>query len=212
MPLVFVGYDAFENLRLVRGGGWVRHYRWPVYFFVAVAFWNLVGAGLFGFMINPPSALYHMQGLTTTLVHGHAALFGVYGMLGLGPMLFCLRALRPGAEWREGPVRFAFWAINGGLFAMVAISVLPVGLMQPWAAVNHGYWYARGAEFRQTPTGQALRWLRVVGGTAVALGAVALVLFVAGLGTGHALRGRGRPVAPPGLPGGRPALGPGGAE
>ena len=72
----------------------MRQYKWPIYFFVAVAFWNLVGAGLFGFMINPPIALYYMQGLNTTPVHGHAALFGVYGMLGIGLMLFCLRALR----------------------------------------------------------------------------------------------------------------------
>ena len=91
-------------------------YRWPIYFFVAVAFWNLVGAGLFGFMINPPIALYYMQGLNTTPVHGHAALFGVYGMLGIGLMLFCLRALRPDAGV-DGAARstFAFWAINVGL-------------------------------------------------------------------------------------------------
>lgn len=35
-----------------------------LYFFVAVAFWNFVGAGLFGFFINLPVALYYMQGLT----------------------------------------------------------------------------------------------------------------------------------------------------
>lgn len=103
--------------------------RHRIYFFVAVAFWNLVGAGLFGFMINPPIALYYMQGLNTTPVHGHAALFGVYGMLGMGLMLFSLRALHPGRPWKEGPVRFAFWAINIGLMAMVVISLLPVGLM-----------------------------------------------------------------------------------
>ena len=79
----------------------------------------MVGAGLFGFMINPPIALYYMQGLNTTPVHGHAALFGVYGMLGIGLMLFCLRALRPGAEWKDGLLKFAFWSINGGLMAMV---------------------------------------------------------------------------------------------
>ena len=85
----------------------MRHYRWPIYFFVAVAFWNLVGAGLFGFMINPPIALYYMQGLNTTPLHGHAALFGVYGMLGIGLMLFCLRALQPGpaVERRHDQVR-----------------------------------------------------------------------------------------------------------
>ena len=77
-------------------------YRWPIYFFVAVAFWNLVGAGLFGFLINPPIALYYMQGLNTTPVHGHTALFGVYGMLGIGLMLFCLKGLTAHQTWRTG--------------------------------------------------------------------------------------------------------------
>ena len=77
---------------------------------MAVAFWNFVGAGLFGFMINPPIALYYVQGLNLTPVHGHAALFGVYGMLGLGLMLFCLRALRPGLMWKDRPLAIAFWS------------------------------------------------------------------------------------------------------
>ena len=83
----------------------MQQYKWPIYFFVSVAFWNMVGAGLFGFMINPPIALYYMQGLNTTPLHGHAALFGVYGMLGIGLMLFCLRALDPAAEWKDGLLR-----------------------------------------------------------------------------------------------------------
>ena len=85
----------------VKATPWVQRYKWPIYFFVAVAFWNMVGAGLFGFMINPPIALYYMQGLNTTPLHGHAALFGVYGMLGIGLMLVCLRALIRDAVWKE---------------------------------------------------------------------------------------------------------------
>ena len=81
--------------RPARRRGWQR-YRWPIMFFIAVAFWNLVGAGLFGFLINPPLALYYMQGLNLTPLHGHTALFGVYGMLGIGLMLFCLRGLQAG--------------------------------------------------------------------------------------------------------------------
>jgi len=178
VPLLFVGFEAWGNLRLAKARPWVRTYRWPIYFFVAVAFWNLVGAGLFGFMINPPIALYYMQGLNTTPVHGHAALFGVYGMLGMGLMLFCLRAMAPEAEWKEGLLRFAFWGINGGLFLMVTGSLLPVGLMQTWASVEHGYWYARSAEFLQTPLMETLRWMRVPGDTIFAFSSLALVLFV----------------------------------
>jgi nitric oxide reductase subunit B len=190
VPLVFVGYEAWHNIRLSRAAPWVRRYRWPIAFFVAVAFWNMVGAGLFGFMINPPIALYFMQGLNTTPVHGHAALFGVYGMLGLGLLLFTLRALRPEGEWKDGPVRFAFWAINIGLFLMVTVSLLPVGLMQTWASVQTGYWYARSAEFLQAGPMQTLRWLRVVGDTIFALGAVVLVGFVIGLSAGYSVRRR----------------------
>jgi nitric oxide reductase subunit B len=188
VPLVLVGFDAMEDLRRSQLTPWVRQYKWPIYFFVSVAFWNMIGAGLFGFMINPPIALYYMQGLNTTPVHGHAALFGVYGMLGIGLMLVCLRALIPEREWKDGPLKFSFWALNGGLMAMCVLSLLPVGLMQTWASVEHGYWYARSSEFMQTPTMQNLRWMRVPGDTLFFLGAVALVWFVAGLKTGHSLK------------------------
>ena len=188
VPLVLVAYAALDDLRMSTATTWTRQYRWPIYFFVAVAFWNLVGAGLFGFMINPPIALYYMQGLNTTPVHGHAALFGVYGMLGIGLMLMCLRALTPGKVWRDGPIKFAFWAMNIGLMAMCLLSLLPVGLMQTWAAVTEGYWYARSPEFLQTPLMATLRWMRVPGDTIFAAGELVLVLFIFGLSTGWSFR------------------------
>jgi nitric oxide reductase subunit B len=178
VPLCFVGFEAWENVKLSRAKEWVQNYKWPIYFFVAVAFWNLVGAGLFGFMINPPIALYYMQGLNTTPVHGHAALFGVYGMLGIGLMLFVLKAIRPAERWKDGLIRTGFWMMNIGLFVMVVFSLLPVGLRQTWASVEYGYWYARSSEFMQTPIMTTLRWLRVPGDTIFALGAIAIVLFV----------------------------------
>ncbi len=185
VPLVLIGFEAWENLRLTQLRPWVGSYRWAIYFFVAVAFWNLIGAGLFGFLINPPIALYYMQGLNTTPVHGHSALFGVYGMLGLGLMLFCIRGLRPDKEWRTGALRLSFWALNIGLLLMVVLSLLPVGLMQTWAAVSEGTWYARSAEFLQTPLMQQLRWLRMVGDLIFAAGVLALLWFQVGLLTGH---------------------------
>jgi len=194
VPLLFVGFEAWENHRLSHRREWVQKYRWPIYFFISVAFWNLLGAGLFGFMINPPIALYYMQGLNTTPVHGHAALFGVYGMLGIGLMLFCLRAIDPSAEWKEGLVKFGFWATNIGLFAMVTLSLLPVGLMQTWASVETGYWYARSPEFLHSGTIETFRWLRVIGDTIFAAGAIALAIFVIGLKTGGTTRREHMPL------------------
>ena len=188
VPLVLIGFEAWENIRLARSRQqqiWVAAYKWPIYFFVAVAFWNFVGAGLFGFLINPPVALYYMQGLNTTAVHAHTALFGVYGMLGLGLMLFCLRALRPGKAWKNWPLAFSFWAINIGLALMVLISVLPIGLMQAWASVEYGTWYARSAEFLHSPGMNQLRWMRMIGDSIFALGALVLGWFILGLVTGH---------------------------
>ncbi|MCS7042512.1 MAG: cbb3-type cytochrome c oxidase subunit I [Bryobacteraceae bacterium] len=178
VPLTMLAYGALDDLRRGQATEWARRYRWPIHYFVAVAFWNMLGAGLFGFMINPPIALYFMQGLNTTPVHGHAALFGVYGMLGIGLMLVCLRAMSREEEWSERAMRFAFWAMNGGLFAMTVFSLLPVGLLQTCASVSQSYWYARSMEFLQTPWMQALRWMRAPGDTLFAVGAVALVWFV----------------------------------
>lgn len=188
VPLTLIGYEAWENLRLARPtekAPWIANYKWPIYFFVAVAVWNLVGAGLFGFLINPPVALYYMQGLNLTPVHGHTALFGVYGMLGLGLTLFCLRVLQPGRVWKEGILKTSFWSINLGLVFMVVLSMFPIGIMQAWASIERGTWYARSAEFLQSPTMQTLRWMRVPGDILFAVGAALLGWFVLGLLTGH---------------------------
>ncbi|MFZ4413972.1 MAG: nitric-oxide reductase large subunit [Bacteroidales bacterium] len=188
VPLVLMGFEAYDNLKLSQSNEWIKAYKWPIYSFIAVAFWNLVGAGIFGFLINPPIALYYMQGLNTTAVHGHTALFGVYGMLGIGLMLFVLRDMDKEKVWNEKWVKFAFWAINIGLAAMVFISVLPIGLLQTVASVSKGLWYARSAEFLHQPYMQTLKWLRVFGDTIFAAGTLALVYFIFGLKGGWSIK------------------------
>ncbi len=181
VPLTLVGFEAWDNIRRSKARPWLQQYKWVIYFFIAVAFWNLVGAGIFGFMINPPIALYYMQGLNTTAVHAHGALYGVYGTLGLGLLLFVLRAIEPERKWNDKLIGFAFWAINAGLFMMMILSLLPIGLMQTYQSVNVGYWSARSTEFMQTDLMQTLRWMRVVGDTVFAIGAFAFVWFALGL-------------------------------
>ena len=125
-----------------------------------------------------------MQGLNTTPVHAHTALFGVYGFLGIGLMLFVLRDMNLERKWKEKPIKFAFWAINIGLLLMVLISVLPIGLAQTWASVKHGLWYARSAEFMQQPFMATLKWMRVFGDTIFAAGMFVLVYHIFGLAFG----------------------------
>jgi len=165
VPLVLIGLEAYRTSRLGRAAPWMARYRWPVRFFLGVAFWNLVGAGLFGFLINPPLALYYMQGLSTTPVHAHTALFGVYGLLSLGLVLLVARRLTGDRAWKETPLAVAFWAMNAGFALMVALSLLPIGIAQTLASVETGLWHARSAEFLQQPWLQALHWLRMPGDT-----------------------------------------------
>ncbi|MCO6512148.1 MAG: cbb3-type cytochrome c oxidase subunit I, partial [Aridibacter famidurans] len=181
VPLTMVGFEAWENIRRSKARGWLAQYKWVIYFFVAVAFWNLVGAGIFGFMINPPIALYYMQGLNTTAVHAHGALYGVYGTLGLGLMLFCLRAMNPERIWNEKLLGWAFWMINIGLFLMIVVSLLPIGLLQTYESITTGYWSARSPEFMQQDIMHVLRWMRIFGDIVFALGAVLFVWFALGL-------------------------------
>ncbi len=119
---------------------------------------------------------------------------GVYGLLGLGLVLLVLRRLAPAGEWREAPLQVAFWGMNGGLVLMIVLSLLPIGLIQAYASMEHGLWYARSSEFMQQPLIVALRWLRIVGDTVFLFGVTALTWFLVGLKTGWSYV---RPAAEP---------------
>ncbi|WP_348822950.1 nitric-oxide reductase large subunit [Flavobacterium aestuarii] len=178
VPLVLIGYEAYHNYTLSKSTSWIIDYKWPIYYMISVAFWNFLGAGIFGFIINPPIALYYVQGLNTTALHGHTALFGVYGMLGIGLMLFVMRSLYRHEIWNEKLMKFIFWSTNLGLLAMALMSLLPVGVMQAIASIEHGIWYARSAEFMQQPVMIVLKWLRAIGDTIFGFGVLALCYFI----------------------------------
>ena len=190
VPLVLIGIEAYHNYQLSKATPWIKAYKWPIYCFIAMCFWNFLGAGIFGFSINPPIALYFLQGLNTTAVHGHAALFGVYGILGIGLMLFVLRGLYPDYEWNDKLMGASFWCINIGLLLMTVVSILPIGILQAHESITNAYWSARSAEFMQQDIMQTLRWLRVPGDSFVAIGEVLLVLFIIGLQFGWSRKGR----------------------
>ena len=178
VPLVLVGFEAFHTFKMQSLTSWTYRYRWPITFFVGVAFWNLVGAGVFGFLINPPIALYYLQGLNTTAVHAHGATFGVYGLLSLGLVLFIVQTSFSKREWNEKLMNFAFWGLNIGLGLMIVMSLLPIGLIQFKASLAEGLWYARGDEVMQSALIQNLRWLRSIGDIIFAVGALSFALAV----------------------------------
>ena len=177
VPLAVVGFEAYNRSKLEGQNEWEEVYHWPFRFFAAVLFWDLVGAGLLGFLINTPIALYYMQGLNTTASHGHAALFGVYGMLGLGLVLYCMRGLTNPRIWNQRLLSIAFWCLNIGLAMMTFLSLLPQGLWQTYVSFNENYAAARSAELMHHPIMEGLVWARVPGDVVFAVGVGAFVLF-----------------------------------
>ncbi|OBX05406.1 nitric-oxide reductase large subunit [Gallibacterium genomosp. 3] len=172
VPLVLLGHEAYEHWSYQHATPWMKRLRWPLMCFVAVAFWNMLGAGVFGFLINPPISLFYLQGLNTTAVHAHAALFGVYGFLALGFVLLVARYLKPNFEFNEKVMKVGFWSMNLGLVLMIALSLLPVGLYQVSASISEGLWYARSEGFLQQDFLEVLRWLRTIGDVILIFGAV----------------------------------------
>lgn len=177
VPLTLIGLEALQTYRRSKDAPWLAAYKWPILCFVAVGFWNTVGAGVLGFAINPPASLYYVQGLNMTAAHGHAALFGVYGMLGIGLMLFCLRGLYERRLHADKWLSPAYWSLNIGLAMMVFMSLLPAGIYQAWASVTKGLWYARSPEVVHSGVMETLVWLRVPGDIVFAGGAVLLAWY-----------------------------------
>jgi nitric oxide reductase subunit B len=181
VPLALLGFEGWQTYQRIGAAPWVRAYKWVIMCFVAVGFWNTVGAGLLGFAINPPASLYYVQGLNMTAAHGHAALFGVYGMLGIGLMLFCLRGLFARNLHADRLLGWTFWSLNGGLAMMVFMSLLPAGIYQAFASISEGLWYARSPAIIHSKTMETLVWLRVPGDIVFAFGGLALALYAAKL-------------------------------
>lgn len=174
VPLVVLGYEAWENWRLKQAAPWMQNIKWPLLFFVGVAFWNMLGAGVLGFMINPPISLYYVQGLNTSATHAHGALFGVYGLLALGFTLLVLRYIRPQLVFNDKLMSTGFWWLNIGLAMMLFTSLLPVGIIQFLASASEGMWYARSEAFMQSDLLHTLRWVRTIGDVVFIVGALAV--------------------------------------
>ena len=192
IPLTFLTVEAWSFLQLgaqqeSRSATPFPH-RWAVMFLVAVGFWNFLGAGIFGFLINLPIVSYYEIGTALTANHGHAAMMGVYGMLALGLAMFCLRYLIPADKWPEKWARISFWGTNLGLAWMCFATLLPLGILQLYKSVDDGYWEARELEFLTNDTNTLIEWLRLPGDI-VFIGAGAIpALYIAYLGIRHTVK------------------------
>ncbi len=189
IPLTFLTLEAWSFLQLgarqeSKAATAFPHF-WAVMFLAAVGFWNFLGAGIFGFLINLPVVSYYEIGTALTANHGHAAMMGVYGMLAVGLALFCLRYIVPQASWSDRAAKTSFWCLNLGLAWMVFATLFPLGLLQLYDSVSTGYYSARSLKFIANPTNSLLEWLRLPGDVAFIAGGALPVLYLAWLGVCH---------------------------
>ncbi|HYX09184.1 MAG TPA: cbb3-type cytochrome c oxidase subunit I [Bacteroidales bacterium] len=166
VPLILLTLEAADFTRLMKKGEndkWSFPHKWTFYFLIAVGVWNFVGAGIFGFLINLPVVSYYEAGTNLTANHGHAALMGVFGMLGMAFLVFAIRQVQTDEEWSkiEKWVKLSFWGLNIGLAGMVILQLFPSGVMQMIDVINNGYWHARNLEFSGQTKMTNLAWLRL---------------------------------------------------
>jgi nitric oxide reductase subunit B len=189
IPLTFLTVEAWSFLQLgARQESRSRTpfpHRWAVMFLVAVGFWNFLGAGIFGFLINLPIISYYQIGTALTANHGHAAMMGVYGMLAAGLALFCLRYLIPEERWSERAAKWSFWSLNIGLAWMCFATLFPLGILQLYESVNTGYFEARSMEYITNDTNALLEWMRLPGDVVFIVGGVLPLLYLCYLGVRH---------------------------
>lgn len=183
IPLTFLTLEAWAFLRI--GTAQQQQTRspfphlWAVMFLVSVGFWNFLGAGVFGFLVNLPIISYYEIGTALTANHAHAAMMGVYGMLAAGLALFALRYLMPEDKWSDRAARVSFWSLNIGLAWMVFATLFPLGMLQLYESVSNGYFEARQLQFLTGETVALIEWLRLPGDVVFIAGGTLPLLWLA---------------------------------
>ncbi len=169
VPLTLLTLDAWDFIKLSRGTcdicgkKIIIPHRWTFSFMMAVGFWNFVGAGIFGFLINLPIVSYFEVGTILTPNHGHSAMMGVFGMFALSFMVFAMRQVLSDPQWLsiEKYIRTSFWGLNAGLGLMVILNLFPAGVLQLADVLQNGYWHARGPEYMNADLTILMEWLRL---------------------------------------------------
>ncbi len=179
VPMFGLVVRGLLEYKSIRAEGRDFPYKWPMYFLVASSFWNFLGAGVFGFLINLPVVNYFEHGTYLTVNHGHGALFGVYGMLSIALLLFSWRGMVERGHWNDRLLAVSFWGLNGGLLGLTLLTLFPVGIAQAWTSYAEGLWVARDVSFFERPFVAFLGQLRMIPDTAIiVVGILPLVYFL----------------------------------
>ncbi|OYD06677.1 nitric-oxide reductase large subunit [Paludifilum halophilum] len=179
VPLTLLILEAYGQYRVLKHGGIDFPYRASFWFLISTAIWNLIGAGVLGFLINLPAVSYFQHGSFLTPAHGHGALMGVYGMFAIAVLLYTMRNLVKPEKWNDRLLKISMWGLNIGLAGMIGVALLPVGIIQLQESYTQGFWVARDPSFYEQPLVNTLLWWRALPDTIFLLvGVLPLAWFV----------------------------------
>lgn len=190
IPLLLLTFEAWRFMRLgatdpetdrsvLQASADKFPHKWAVMFLVAVGFWNFLGAGVFGFLINLPIVSYYEIGTQFTANHAHSALMGVYGMLAIAFFMFVARYFIPRDRASNTAMALSFLGLNVGLVLMALLNLMPMGMYQLYDAVKNGYWHAREAQFFESDLAKIIEWARLPGDLIFIIGGIFPVVYLA---------------------------------
>jgi nitric oxide reductase subunit B len=179
IPLFGLVVRGLLEYKSIRKEGRDFPYKWPMYFLVASSFWNFLGAGVFGFLINLPIVNYYEHGTYLTMNHAHGALFGVYGMLSIGLLLFSWRGMLQKEYWNDRILKISFLGFNIGILLLTLGTLFPVGVLQAWTSYKQGLWMARDASFFEQGFVRFIGMVRIIPDLLIiCLGVIPLAFFL----------------------------------
>ena len=100
----------------------------------------------------------------------------------VGLALFCLRYMIPESRWSDRAAKISFWSLNLGLTWMVFGALFPLGILQLYHSVSHGYFDARTLQFITGGANPVLEWLRFPGDVVFIVGGVLPIVYLCWLG------------------------------
>lgn len=178
VPILLLLAEVWHSQRALVKAGSGFPYKYPLMFLMASVCWEVIGAGVMGLSITTPVVNYFEHATYLTVNHGHTALFGTYGMLAIGLLLFSMRSIVTKDGWDERFIKVSFWGTNIGLLIMFVCTLLPVGILQVLDNINNGFWHARSEAFWSKGVVQFLGTFRMLPDTLIIIGAGALLLFM----------------------------------
>jgi nitric oxide reductase subunit B len=178
VPIALLIAEVWHSQKVLVKAGSDFPYKYPLMFIMASVCWEFLGGGVMGLSITTPVINYFEHSTYLTVNHGHTALFGTYGMLSIGLVLFSLRGMVKAEGWSSRLAGIAFWGTNVGLLLMFVLTLLPVGILQVLDNIQNGFWHARSNDFWERGIIQFLGQIRMIPDTFIIIGAGAFLLFV----------------------------------